>query len=122
VRLRIDWRPTMYVLAVEAVGHLIAMGLPDHTGACGEQMINCPRGARSRRMGLEPQWVAVSGAVIGNVKDILDRHGLTPQRATRRERNVRVTAEYAERIVQDHCGRWSLAGSRDTVMRPRLKA
>src|SRR5215467_11742267 len=38
-----------------------------------------------------------------------------------RERNVCVTAECAERIVQDHCGRRSFAGSLDTVMRPRLK-
>jgi hypothetical protein len=45
----------MYVLAVEAVGHLIAMGLPDHMGACREQTINRRCGARSRRMRLEPQ-------------------------------------------------------------------
>src|SRR5215469_8250142 len=53
-RLRIDWRPIMYVLAVEAVCHLIAMGLPDHTGACRDQTINGRRGAWCRRMCLEP--------------------------------------------------------------------
>jgi len=56
-RLRIDWRSVVYVLAVKAVGHLIAMGLPYDLGACREQTLYRGCGARSRRMGLESQRV-----------------------------------------------------------------
>jgi hypothetical protein len=69
--LRIDWRPMMHVLAVKAVGHLIAMGLPGHTGTRREQTINRRCGAKCRRMGLEPQGVPVSGVVIGNIETSL---------------------------------------------------
>jgi hypothetical protein len=56
--------------------------------------------------------MAVSGLVIGNIENILEGHGLTLQRAvaTARERTVRVTAECAERIVQESLRSKELCG------------
>ena len=75
-------------------------------------------------MGLKPDRIAVAGAVTGDVEHVFDGEAQAAQRARGRaiEFDVGVAAERVIRIVRDHCGRCSVAGCRDTVLRPRLKA
>jgi hypothetical protein len=112
----------MHILTVEAVGQFVGLGFSDHRRAGGEQALDGGSGARRRRMRLEPDRIAIAGAMAGNVVDILDREGQAVKRTCGRaiQRNVGVAAEGAIRIVWDHCGRCSVAGARDTVLRPRL--
>ena len=71
----------------------------------------------------EPDRIAVAGAVAGNIEDILDRKGQAAQRAIGRspQFHIGVAAEGVVGIVWNHCGRCSMAGWRETVLRPRLK-
>ena len=114
----------MHILAVEAVGQFVGMGLADHARAGREQTLDRGRGARRRRVSVEPYRIAVSGAMTGNVVHVLDGKSQTVERATRRsvQFDMGMAAERVVGIVGDHCGRCRIAGWRDTVLRPRLKA
>ena len=108
----------MHVLAVEAVGQFVGVGLADHAGAGREQALDRGSGARRRRMRLEPQRIAVAGAMPGDIEHVLDRKGQAAQRAIRRSSqfDMVVAAEGVERIVRNHCGRCMLAGcARDSL-------
>jgi hypothetical protein len=96
----------------------------DHLGAGREQALDGRSGARRRRVRFEPDRIAVAGAMAGNVEHVLDGEGQAEQRTFRRtvQFDMGVAAESVVRIVRDHCGRCSIAGWRDTVLRPRLKA
>ena len=74
----------MHVLAIEAVRHLVGVGLADHVGASGQQALDCGGGPRRGRMGFEPDRIAVSGAMAGDVEHVLDREGQAAQRAVGR--------------------------------------
>ena len=80
-RARIGRRAVVHVLAVEAVGHLVGVGLADHAGASGQQALDCRGSPRCGRMGFEPDRVAVAGAMAGDVEHVLDREGQAAQRA-----------------------------------------
>ena len=123
-RIRVRRRAVMHVLAVEAIGHLVGVGLADHAGAGGEQALDRRGRSRGRRMGLEPDRVAVAGAMAGDVEHVLDGEGQAAQRTVRRaaQFDMGVAAEGIVGIAQHHCGRCRVAGCRDTVLRPRLKA
>ena len=114
----------MHVLAVDAVGHFIAIRLADQAGSGGEQALDSRRSALCGWMGLEPARMAVAGAMSGDVEHVLDGEAAAEQWAgwAAFESNVVVTAERVEPIVDAHVSRWSCAGSRETVMRPALKA
>ena len=115
----------MRVHTVEAISHFVGMGLAYHSRAGGEEARD--RGGRpgGRRMGLHPQWVAIAGAVAGDVEHILDGEVQTAQRTGDRsvQFDMRVAAEGIVWIIRhSHCGRCKVAGCRETVLRPRLKA
>ena len=114
----------MHVLAVKAVGQFVRMGLPDHARAGGEQTLNGGSGACRRRVGGEPDRIAVPGAVAGDVENILDGEGQSAQRTVGCpiQFDMGMAAERVVGIVRDHCGRCRITGARDTVLRPRLKA
>ena len=75
-------------------------------------------------MGLKPQRIAVAGAMAGDIEHVLDRKSQAAQRAIRRSVpfHMVLAAEGVVRIVRNHCGRCIIAGWRETVLRPRLKA
>ena len=75
-------------------------------------------------MGLEPDRVAVAGAMTGDVEHVLDGECQAAQRTFGRagKLDLRVPAKGVVAIVHGHCGRCRVAGCRDTVLRPRLKA
>jgi hypothetical protein len=118
----------MHILAVDAVGQFIAISLADQAGSGGEQALDRRCGAPCGRMGLEPARMAVAGTMSGDVEYVLDGEAATEQGAGRAslDSNFVVAAKRVERIVDAHVDthvlRWSRAGSRETVMRPRLKA
>src|SRR6516164_10181634 len=95
---------------------------------------------RARRRGLSWQQVQAKGAAGSRTPDpgwldrtlsclnpfgsaeISSRYPIGGIEALGEPVVVGVRAERAEWSVEGHCGRLSLAGSRKTVMRPRLKA
>jgi hypothetical protein len=114
----------MRVFAIETVGEFVGVGLADHTRAGIEETLYARRRSRCRRMGLEPNGIAVAGATSRNVVDILHGHRKTGERAPAAavKCDVGMTRERVERVVWNHCGLCKVAGWRETVWRPRLKA
>jgi len=102
----------MHVFAVETVGEFIGVRFADHARAGVEEPLHARRGLFGRRMRLEPDRVAVAGAMPCDIVDVLHRHGEPGERACAAtiERDVGVTRERVERVVRDHCGLCSLAG------------
>ena len=125
--LGIDRRTVMHILAVDAEGQFIAISLADQAGSGGEQALDRRCRALCGRMSLEPERMAVAGAMSGDVEHVLDGEAAAEQGADRAafDSNFVVAAKRVERIVDahldTHVARWSRAGSRETVMRPRLK-
>ena len=114
----------MHVLAVETVGQFVGVGLADHPSAGREHALDRGRGAHCRRMRLKPNRIAVAGAMAGDIEHVLDREGQAAQRAIRRSVHfdMVIAAEGVVRIVRNYCSRCRMAGWRETVLRPRLKA
>src|SRR4029077_17681016 len=97
----IDRRAVVHVLAVDAVGHFIAVGLANQAGSGGEQALDSRRSALCGWMGLEPAWVAVASAISGDIEHVLDGEGAAKQWAgwDAFESNVLVVAERVKPIV-----------------------
>ncbi len=114
----------MHILAVDAVGHFIAISLANQAGSGSKQALDRRRSALCGWMGLEPARMAVAGAVSSDIEHVLDGEAAAEQGAgcAAFAGNLGIAAERVERIVDAHVARWSCAGSRETVMRPRLKA
>jgi hypothetical protein len=77
-----------------------AIRAPDHVGARDQQSDRLGGFCR-RRVGAQPVRVAEAGAVAGDVKDVLDRHGEARELTSSRPAHchVIIPAERPDRIV-----------------------
>jgi hypothetical protein len=74
----------MPVLAIEAVRKLVGLRLADHPRAGVEQSLHGDRGAIGGNVSLEPARIAESGAVSGDVIEVLDAERRSAQRSVGR--------------------------------------
>jgi len=85
VRARSDWSGCRNgVLAENAAGELVGVGLSHHAGAGIDKGLHHRRGAPSRRVEREPIRIACPGHVARDVEQILCRKRKPGQRARRR--------------------------------------
>src|SRR5262249_54181890 len=81
---RVERCSVVHVLAVQAVGELVADRAPDHARPCGEEPPD--RGSSRPRGGMrrQPRRLSEAGALSGDVENVLDREREPVERARSR--------------------------------------
>ena len=92
----------MEVVAIQAVGQLVADRLADHRRPGGKQRLDAGCRRKCRRVRLQPARIARAGDVVLNVDEIFYAEGAAGERSLRRAREgeAAVRAEGAGGVLE----------------------